>query len=136
VKRRVLWIEDEIYRIKDLAEELEEEKITVIIVDTKEKWEEELKKKAGHYDLVILDIALPEIPALEPIEEWSRRGMGLLERIKCQWPEVPIVVLSGMLTPDDIKKLKVNLILKKPILLREFKDAILRQLGHKKEQDL
>lgn len=133
MSKRVLWIEDEIYLIGDLADVLREEDIKVITADTEQKWEEELGKRAGYYDLVILDIALSERPASEPIEDWSRRGKELLIRIKRIWPKVPVVVLSGMLTPDEIKGLEANIILRKPILLREFKDAILEQLGLIKE---
>jgi DNA-binding response OmpR family regulator len=99
----ILWIEDEIYRIESLINVLREENIKVVAADTKKKWEEELRKKADYYDLVILDIGLTENPALEAYEEWSHIGEKLLVSIKKQWPKVPVVVLSGTLTSDDGK---------------------------------
>ena len=47
--------------------------------------------KNNIFDLLLIDVKMPE-----------RDGMYLIRAVKKQWPEVPIVVMSGYPTPETI----------------------------------
>lgn len=47
--------------------------------------------KNSIFDILLIDIKMPE-----------RDGMYLIRAVKKQWPEVPIVVMSGYPTPETI----------------------------------
>ncbi len=47
--------------------------------------------KNSIFDILLIDIKMPE-----------RDGMYLMRAVKKQWPEIPIVVMSGYPTPETI----------------------------------
>lgn len=47
--------------------------------------------KNSVFDILLIDVKMPE-----------RDGMYLIRAVKKQWPEVPIVVMSGYPTPETI----------------------------------
>jgi DNA-binding response OmpR family regulator len=72
--------------------------------------------KRNHYDLVITDIAMPRLNGVELISE--------IRKIK---PDLPILVVSGKLTPElqfTLGSLKVQKILHKPIRPEQFRQTI------------
>ena len=60
MKKRILWIDDEMYKIRDLADGLREEGISVIEAVTESEWIKQLNKRDGFFKLVVLDIMLPK----------------------------------------------------------------------------
>ena len=141
MKRRILWIEDEMYLIGNLADGLREENVEVISATTEKEWKKELNRKAGYFDLVILDIMLPQGSGVldERQRDWRRKGETLLTGIKDQWPKTPVVVFTILLADDHedrIKALGADEYLQKPVLVREFEEVIFKWLGiQKKETD-
>lgn len=142
MRKRILWIEDEIYKIGDLVDGFRvREDIEVIEADTEDEWRRELSSKAGYFDLVILDIRLPRGGRIvdENPEHWTRRGKKLLVDLKQRWPDTPVVVFTALPADeheDRIRALGADDYIEKPVLVRKFEEVIFRRLGiEEKETD-
>ena len=141
MRKRILWIEDEMYKIGDLVDGLRAEDIEVINAVTEEEWREEPKREAGYFDVVILDIRLPRGGRVvdEKPEDWMRRGEKLLVDIKQRWPNTPVVVFTALPADeheDRIRELGADDYIEKPVQVRKFEEVIFKWLGiEEKETD-
>jgi signal transduction histidine kinase/CheY-like chemotaxis protein len=75
----------------------------------------------GNYDLVITDRSMPKM-----------RGDEVAAKIKATDPEKPIIMLTGfgdMMEATDEMVEHVDVLLSKPVKLKEFRSAILKALG-------
>ena len=75
------------------------------------------------FDLILLDLFLPDVEALEPLE-----GIREID------PDYPVIVMSGNLDPGDaivdrLMRLGVNTILAKPFDLEDLQGRILSVIG-------
>ena len=70
----------------------------------------------NHYDLIFMDIVLPEI-----------HGVQAYEKIKELGKKIPVVMMTGYAVEDLIERAKRNgikHIIKKPFILKEIEEAI------------
>ena len=85
-----------------------------IAVDGREAFR---KTNRNHYDLVSMDLHIPV---------WD--GIDAAVSMDSVSPDIPILVVSGYLTPDTIEKLKTmpNVVgwMEKPLNLRRYRDKI------------
>jgi DNA-binding response OmpR family regulator len=77
-----------------------------------------LARQEDHgYDLVLTDLTMP-----------GRSGLELIEQVRADWPDLPIVVITGLADTDETVMLRQKNI---PLLRKPFDpdtlDAILRQ---------
>jgi two-component system OmpR family response regulator len=85
---RILIVEDDSVLASALSRALNQSAYTVDMVDTGEAANEALK---GHlYDLVVLDIALPEMD-----------GLAVLQRLRDRKVHVPVLILTARDTLED-----------------------------------
>lgn len=79
-----------------------------------------LRFQSGHagYDLVVLDLSLPDIS-----------GEQLLENIREVAPDMPVILCSGALPPPGIDLTGKTSFLHKPFLPGMLKEAIEKALG-------
>jgi two-component system response regulator HydG len=79
--------------------------------------------KNNTFDILLIDVKMPE-----------QDGMYLMRAVKKQWPEVPIVVMSGYPTPETIAEglqLGAEEFIAKPFTPDEFLE-IVRQVLQKR----
>jgi len=72
--------------------------------------------KAGHFDLVITDIGLPDID-----------GWEVVDRIKSHQPDVPVIMISGWGLDEEVEKagkFGIDYILPKPFRLENLSELI------------
>lgn len=73
--------------------------------------------KTGHFDLVTIDLVMPEMSGLETIE-----------KIKREKPHLPVVIVTGNAT-DDLIRQAGNLggcrVLHKPVSIEDFLDELI-----------
>ncbi|NOX20242.1 MAG: sigma-54-dependent Fis family transcriptional regulator [Nitrospirae bacterium] len=85
---RILVAEDEQITLKHLLYALEKEGYTAVgALDGVEAFE---KIKKEHFDVVVTDIKMPGLD-----------GISLLERIKLQWPETEVIIITGFGSIDS-----------------------------------
>ena len=127
--KKILWIEDEIWKIGELTYGLKQKGIEIKEVQEEKKWNIEILRKEGYYNIVVLDIILQKGRGyIDDIQEDMRnRGKKLLKEIRTKWPNTPIIVLTGLRTiehKDEIMKLGASECIEKPITMREFEEVI------------
>ncbi|KAF0093094.1 MAG: putative Fis family two component sigma-54 specific transcriptional regulator [Puniceicoccaceae bacterium 5H] len=74
--------------------------------------------REGRYDLVISDFKMPGLD-----------GADLLQAIRKEKPDMPVVIVSGMMNPRDlirVANLNVNLVLEKPFNVHDLVDYVRR----------
>ena len=86
-RHRVLVVEDQVAVAELVHDALTEIGYAVALAATAA--EALARLVADEPDLVLLDLKLPDLPGLE-----------LLDRLRAEWPKVPVVILSG--TDDPI----------------------------------
>ena len=134
MKKRILWIEDEIYRIDHLVDVLEENNLEVITASVEGEWEKQLRKTNSKIDLVILDIMLPKTDSSnnEKPSAWRKRGELLLARIRKNWPDVPVIIFTAKPADENADRLKsIGAIeyIEKPVTVRKFEQTVLKAVN-------
>ena len=86
---KILIVDDDPIVLTSCKRVLEAEGFEVCMVPSADKALEVMKNKT--FDILLIDVKMPE-----------RDGMYLMRAVKKQWPEVPIVVMSGYPTPETI----------------------------------
>jgi DNA-binding NtrC family response regulator len=121
---KILVVDDDAIVIKSCKRILEVESFEVHSVSSADHALEELKKY--EFDLLLIDVKMPK-----------HDGLYLMREIKKNWPEIPIIVMSGYPTPEtiaDVMKLGATLFIPKPFrpdeLIKSIYQAI--QKGVKK----
>jgi two-component system cell cycle response regulator DivK len=134
MKKRILWIEDEIYRIDHLVDVLEENNLEVTTASVESEWEAQLKKPDSYFDLVILDIMLPRSESAnnENPSAWRRRGELLLAIIRKNWPGVPVIIFTAKPADENAERLKeIGAVeyIEKPVTVQKFEKAVLQAIN-------
>jgi DNA-binding response OmpR family regulator len=89
VNVKTLIVDDDPIVLHSCKRVFEAEGFEVCLVPSADKALEVMKDNI--FDIVLIDVKMPE-----------RDGMYLIRVVKKQWPEVPIVVMSGYPTPETI----------------------------------
>jgi DNA-binding NtrC family response regulator len=101
---KILVVDDDAIVIKSCRRILEAEGFEVSSVPSADKALEALK--SYDFDLLLIDVKMPK-----------HDGMYLMKEIKKNWPEIPIIIMSGYPTPEtiaEVLKLGATLFIPKP----------------------
>jgi DNA-binding NtrC family response regulator len=88
---KILVIDDEPVVLNSCRKVLEEDGFDVYLVPSADEALKAMKKEG--FDLLLVDVKMPK-----------HDGMYLMEKIKEQWPNIPIIVMSGYYTTETIKE--------------------------------
>lgn len=86
---QVLVVDDDAIVVKSCSRILESEGFDVATTDDAEEAPEIVRKR--DFDLLLIDVKMPK-----------RDGISLVKELKRDFPEIPIVVMSGYPTPGTI----------------------------------
>jgi DNA-binding NtrC family response regulator len=117
---KILVVDDDAIVIKSCRRILEAEGFEVTTVPSADEALEKIK--IYDFDLVVMDVKMPK-----------HDGIFLMGEIKKNWPDIPIIVMSGYPTPEtiaDVLKLGAVQFIPKPFKPDEFMKSI-RQVIHK-----
>jgi len=125
VKKRVLFIEDEVFLLEELQSALTDYEI--VPADSAPKGMELIQKM--DFDAVLLDIMMPPTEDMDPERVGYGRATGveLCRRIKNLKPDLPIVVLTVVRDPGILKKIVevgANNIVNKPASSSVVNDSL------------
>jgi DNA-binding NtrC family response regulator len=121
--KKILVVDDDEIVLQSCKIVLEAEGCTVTLVSSAQKAIEKLD--SGYYDLLVMDVKMPE-----------KDGMYLLDAIRKkwpleEWPELPVLVMSGYPTPETIKDLMkrgANTFIPKPFTPNELLTSVKKAL--------
>jgi DNA-binding NtrC family response regulator len=122
---RILVVDDDAIVIKSCRRILEAEGFEVAAVPSADEALEKIK--IYDFDLLIMDVKMPK-----------HDGIFLMREIKKNWPDIPIIVMSGYPTPEtvaDVFKLGAVQFIPKPFKPDEFMKSIqqvIQKMSHKK----
>ena len=122
---RILVVDDDVIVIKSCRRILEAEGFEVTTVPSADDALEKIKMY--DFDLLIMDVKMPK-----------HDGIFLMREIKKNWPDIPIIVMSGYPTPEtiaDVLKLGAIQFIPKPFKPDEFMKSIqqvIQKMSHKK----
>jgi len=88
---KILVVDDENIVLESCQAVFELEGFEVILVPSADKALEAMRN--DDFDLLLIDVKMPK-----------KDGMYLMRRVKKQWPDVPIIVMSGYYTSQTIKE--------------------------------
>lgn len=115
---KILVVDDDAIVIKSCRRILEAEGFEVSSVPSADKALEALK--SYDFDLLLIDVKMPK-----------HDGMYLMREIKKNWPEIPIIIMSGYPTPEtiaDVLKLGATLFIPKPFKPDELVKSVRQAL--------
>jgi DNA-binding response OmpR family regulator len=78
-------------------------------------------------DAVVLDVRLPRL-----------NGVDVLRQIRLRDARLPVIIMTGLATPGEIaeiRRLGVTEIIEKPMVLRQFGEALARIANRPEPQD-
>ncbi len=122
---RILVVDDDAIVMKSCRRILEAEGFEVTTVPSADEALEKIK--IYDFDLLLMDVKMPK-----------HDGIFLMREIKKNWPEIPIVVMSGYPTPEtiaDVLQLGATQFIPKPFKPDEFMKSIkqvIQKMGLKK----
>ena len=122
---RILVVDDDAIVIKSCRRILEAEGFEVTTVPSADEALEKIKNY--DFDLLLIDVKMPK-----------HDGIFLMREIKKNWPDIPIIVMSGYPTPEtiaDVLKLGATQFIPKPFKPDEFMKSIkqvIQKMSHKK----
>ena len=122
---RILVVDDDVIVIKSCRRILEAEGFEVTTVPSADEALEKIKMY--DFDLLVMDVKMPK-----------HDGIFLMREIKKNWPDIPIIVMSGYPTPEtiaDVLKLGAIQFIPKPFKPDEFMKSIqqvIQKMSHKK----
>jgi DNA-binding NtrC family response regulator len=122
---KILVVDDDAIVIKSCRRILEAEGFEVTTVPSADEALEKIK--IYDFDLVIMDVKMPK-----------HDGLFLMREIKKNWPDIPIIVMSGYPTPEtiaDVLKLGAVQFIPKPFKPDEFITSIrqvIQKMSHKR----
>jgi len=122
---RILVVDDDVIVIKSCRRILEAEGFEVTTVPSADDALEKIK--LYDFDLLVMDVKMPK-----------HDGIFLMREIKKNWPDIPIIVMSGYPTPEtiaDVLKLGAIQFIPKPFKPDEFMKSIqqvIQKMSHKK----
>jgi len=118
-------VDDDVIVIKSCRRILEAEGFEVTTVPSADDALEKIK--LYDFDLLVMDVKMPK-----------HDGIFLMREIKKNWPDIPIIVMSGYPTPEtiaDVLKLGAIQFIPKPFKPDEFMKSIqqvIQKMSHKK----
>jgi DNA-binding NtrC family response regulator len=118
-------VDDDVIVIKSCRRILEAEGFEVTTVPSADDALEKIKMY--DFDLLVMDVKMPK-----------HDGIFLMREIKKNWPDIPIIVMSGYPTPEtiaDVLKLGATQFIPKPFKPDEFMKSIrqvIQKMSHKK----
>jgi len=121
---RILVVDDDVIVIKSCRRILEAEGFEVTTVASADEALEKIK--IYDFDLLVMDVKMP-----------IHDGIFLMREIKKNWPDIPIIVMSGYPTPEtvaDVVRLGAVQFIPKPFKPDEFMKSIrevIRKMPHK-----
>lgn len=117
---KILVVDDESIVLESCRKVLEPEGFEVSLALTAE---EGLKKIEGEtFSLLLIDVKMPE-----------HDGMYLMQEVKKQWPDVPVIVMSGYPTPETIADAAERgsaTFISKPFTPDELLETVLEVIHH------
>jgi DNA-binding NtrC family response regulator len=119
---KILVVDDERIVLDSCQRVLEADGFEVCLVPSADRAMEAMKKKG--FGLLLVDIKMPE-----------HDGMYLMREVKKEWPDIPIIVMSGYPTTDTIEeavKMQAAAFIAKPFTPDELMETI-RQVIQKEE---
>jgi DNA-binding NtrC family response regulator len=117
---KILVVDDDAIVIKSCRRILEAEGFEVMTVSGADEALE--KVKCNDFDLLLMDVKMPK-----------HDGIFLMREIKKNWPNIPIIVMSGYPTPEtitDVLKLGATQFIPKPFRPDEL-TKVIRQVLQK-----
>jgi DNA-binding NtrC family response regulator len=117
---KILVVDDDAIVIKSCRRILEAEGFEVMTVSGADEALE--KVKCNDFDLLLMDVKMPK-----------HDGIFLMREIKKNWPDIPIIVMSGYPTPEtitDVLKLGATQFIPKPFRPDEL-TKVIRQVLQK-----
>ena len=111
---KILVVDDDAIVIKSCRRILEAEGFEVTTVPSADEALEKIKYV--EFDLLLMDVKMPK-----------HDGIFLMREIKKNWPDVPIIVMSGYPTPEtiaDVLKLGATQFIAKPFRPDELVKAV------------
>jgi len=120
---KILVVDDEDIVLESCQAVFELEGFEVMLVPSADKAIEAMKN--DNFSLLLIDVKMPK-----------HDGMYLMGKIKEQWPNIPIIVMSGYCTTETIKeafKMGAANFIAKPFEPDELVEAV-RQTIKKEEQ--
>jgi len=117
---KILVVDDDAIVIKSCRRILEAEGFEVIAVPGADEALEKIK--SSELDLLLMDVKMPK-----------HDGIFLMREIKKNWPDIPIIVMSGYPTPEtiaDVLKLGASQFIPKPFRPDEL-TKVVRQVLQK-----
>ena len=88
---KILVVDDEDIVLESCQAIFELEGFEVMLVPSADKALEAMKN--DNFVLLLVDVKMPK-----------KDGMYLMRKVKKQWPDIPIIVMSGYYTTETIKK--------------------------------
>jgi len=122
VSKHILIIEDQLAVREVMVESIMEIPLDLQITQAATLSEAREMYDAGHWDMVITDYNLGD-----------GRGLDLVEEIRAGDPNLPIVLVSGFLSPSRVKRaenLGVSRVIAKPFKPNELESAVQDLLEH------
>ncbi len=111
---KILVVDDDAIVIKSCRRILEAEGFEVTTVPSADEALEKIK--SYDFDLVVMDVKMPK-----------HDGIFLMREFKKNWPDIPIIVMSGYPTPEtiaDVLRLGAIQFIPKPFKPDEFMKSI------------
>lgn len=136
--KRMLWVDDDYYRLRGLVRPLVKMGLEVIYVEN-EKEAIKLLNEKSHFDIFLIDILIPEgldVNQLESIEIKNNVGLLLVEKIrqiyKLSSPIFVLTVVQDKRILDLLRKHGVsNIMAKGHIYPADLKNEVALALGIK-----
>ena len=88
---KILVVDDEDIVLESCQAVFELEGFEALFVPSADKALEAMKNNG--FDLLLIDVKMPK-----------KDGMYLMREVKVQWPDIPIIVMSGYYTTDTIQE--------------------------------
>ena len=127
---KILVVDDEDIVLESCQAVFELEGFEVMLVPSADKAIEAMKN--DNFTLLLIDVKMPK-----------HDGMYLMEKIKEQWPGIPIIVMSGYYTTETIKEafeMGASKFIAKPFepdeLVKTVRQIIKKEKGHGKKTSL
>ncbi|MGD0915208.1 MAG: response regulator [Thermodesulfobacteriota bacterium] len=111
---KILVVDDDAIVIRSCRRILEVEGFEVSTVPSADNALESMK--TSDFDLLLIDVKMPK-----------RDGMYLMREIKKNWPEIPIIIMSGYPTPEtitEVLRLGATLFIPKPFRPDELMKSV------------
>lgn len=110
----ILVIDDE----RDICElvqlTLEDLGFDVLLAHSGEDGLQLIRSRGNEIQLLLLDLAMPGLS-----------GVGVLDRVKQEFPSVPVIIMSGYVTDkSEVAVLGASDVLQKPFLLSDIEDRV------------